>query len=245
MKKTLMVAGVLVGFSSSFADTYIVPPDIDLYKAKTDQTFFDLYQNPKSVLSKSVLGANFGAIATPGKLTNSTTILKVKQANTQGMAVMEGTAVDVTAGNIHVRLLANREGELSVIPLSGERVVGDWVVKTTYGSPWCSASSKYGCTTEKRIGNRELLNAVTGEYRAYAFEESRSRGCSKYGCGSFGNWQFAGNIRLVKQAVIDLKTAIAKGQGGASVLGAVNTYYHPILTEEQLEKEHSTGGKYG
>ncbi|GEM_PF-2192524 len=246
MKRTLMVAGVLVGLSSSFGETYIVPPDIDLYKAKTDQTFFDLYQNPKSVFSKSVLGANFQAIATSGKLTNSTTILKVKQANTQGMAIMEGTSVDVTAGNIHVRLSANREGELSITPLSGEQVVGDWVIKTTYGSPWCSASSKYGCTTEKRLGNRELLNAVTGEYRAYSFEETRSRSCSKYGCGSYGDWKFAGNVKLVKQAIIDLKSAIVKGEGGAEVLGAVPTKYNPILTEEQLEQEHtSIGGKYG
>jgi len=245
MRKVLMTAGVIVGLSPSFADTYIVPPDIDLYKAKTDQAFYDLYQNPKSVLSKSVMGVDFGAIATPSKLSNSTNILKVKQANTQGMSIMEGTSVDISVGNIRVRLYANKKGELELVPLSGEQVTGDWVVKTTYGKSWCASSSKYGCTTEKRLGNKELLNAVTGEYRVYSFEETRSRSCSKYGCSSFGNWKFAGNVKLVKHAVLDLKGIVKNGRGSFSALGDVSTYYKPIITETQIEEHIHSGGKYG
>jgi len=38
----------------AFAEVYIVPPDIDRYKQKTDQVFYDMYQNPNSAIRKGI-----------------------------------------------------------------------------------------------------------------------------------------------------------------------------------------------
>ena len=52
MKKLTVLGLSLAGIA--LAEVYIVPPDIDRYKQKTDQVFYDMYQNPNSAIRRGI-----------------------------------------------------------------------------------------------------------------------------------------------------------------------------------------------
>lgn len=72
MKRVVPLGLGLAGVA--LAEVYVVDPSIDQYKQKTDQSFYDMYQNPQSIIAQAMQGRNwfnFNAISTDQRLTNT------------------------------------------------------------------------------------------------------------------------------------------------------------------------------
>ena len=93
--KKLTIPVLTVGMAvTSYSAVYIAPADIDSYKQKTDQSFYDLYQNPNSPIAKGVNPAlkNFtNNISTKNKIAIGDTIIKVTQGVVQGEMIKNNT----------------------------------------------------------------------------------------------------------------------------------------------------------
>jgi len=235
----LTVAGFMgtVGASAiAQGATYIVPPDIDQYKQKTDQTYQDMYQNENSALGKTVRKADTGkysqasrlrSIATPNAIVrNSTVLVKSTQANIQGVAVPEGTKLRIYI-NGRPFVVTYRGDSVPVISgdrkyIRGNVIAFDGSYTKPIGGITCTHSGKYGCDTQERRVENDYLNVVTGEYTKVITKQRRS--CSnygKYGCGSWNSWKDDGIISIQKQ-VVDLASPAINGR--SVFLGDVRVY---------------------
>jgi len=217
--------------------TYIVPPDIDQYKQKTDQTYQDMYQNENSALGKTVKKADTGkysqanrlrSIATPNAIVKDSTVLaKSTQANIQGVSVPEGTKLRVYV-NGRSFVITYKGDSSPVIDgdsryIRGNIIAFDGSYAKPIGGITCTHSGKYGCDAQERRAENDYLNVVTGEYTKVITKQSRS--CSnygKYGCRSWGSWSDNGIVSIQKR-VVDLASSAIKGQS-VSLGGDVRAY---------------------
>ena len=63
MKTKKIVSLGLAGLTGvALGEVYIVDPSIDQYKQKTDQAFYDLYQNTRNIVSKGIRKENEGVV---------------------------------------------------------------------------------------------------------------------------------------------------------------------------------------
>ena len=93
LRKMAVFAGI-TGTTIANGAVYIAPADIDTYKQKTDQSFYDMYQNPNSPIAK---GANptlkglVNNVKTGNKIAVGNTIGKIIQGSVQGAPIKIGT----------------------------------------------------------------------------------------------------------------------------------------------------------
>ena len=196
MKKRALVFMGIAGATIAKGAVYIAPADIDTYKQKTDQTFYDMYQNPNSPIAK---GANpalknlFANIKTGDKLAYGSTIGKVVQGNVQGTPIKPGTVahgyiegigtltfeVD-DQGNVRVygpytnssHTQAVREGS-NAIPLSGVRCAATRQIN--FGK-----MSATECTEYERSALEEVFDITTGTLTQRYVTERAPGICSEH-----------------------------------------------------------------
>ena len=258
------VALTLVGFvagvglaKNAYGAVYVLPPDIDQYKQKTDQAYTDLYKNPNSPITQGITAEDREKLE---QMSTPNAILKegadIKKANTavvQGKAVADGTTLELniagsstgkySAGGGKVVLKAE-QGEWKVVQCSGLECqsLGTWVkMNRQIQAPRCESSSKYGCTKEGRVVQEIYLNAFTGDLKTVDQHEVRTRSCSKYGCGAWGAWAVDKTLKY-REGAINLQKAVADGVVQLNV--PIYTSANVLMSEASVLGGGSSGGKY-
>ena len=94
MKKRVIAFAGITSATIAQGAVYIAPADIDTYKQKTDQNFYDMYQNPNSPIAKGAnptLKSLVNNVKTGNKIAYGNTIGKVIQGSVQGTPIKVGT----------------------------------------------------------------------------------------------------------------------------------------------------------
>jgi len=121
MKKTIMklsVIALLAGVAN--ATIYVSPPDIDAYKKKTDQTFYDMYQNKNSVIAQganSKLKGYVNNIKTSNRMFEGDTLMAVSQGYIQGTSIKPGTSGVVRVFGYRFKIGVDNTGSIKVTPI--------------------------------------------------------------------------------------------------------------------------------
>ena len=216
---TGFTVATLVGGIANIANAtvYVVPPDIDQYKQKTDQTYTDLYKNPQSPIRRGITEQSLqklDTLPTPNAiLQNGADIKKSADAVVQGKTVAEGTELKVVIDGTTINMVA-QNGEWKVQSCYGSgscTQLGTWVKVEKNLSGWsCVYSGKYGCEKEQKNVRQELFNAFTGEVKVVDQKEQRTRSCSKYGCSAWSSPQVVQTLRY-QEGAVDIAQAITNG----------------------------------
>jgi hypothetical protein len=239
MKKTVLGLTLVGGIAS--ASVYVVPPDIDAYKQKTDQAYTDLYKNEQSPIANGITSNDLNrlnAIGTPNAvLQRGADIRKALSATVQGTTVAEGTHLRLSLAGNYIDLIA-QNGSWKVASCDGSwkcTTLGTWVkMEREYGHH-CVSSSKYGCTKEGKNAQQVFVNGATGELKNVDQYLERTRSCSKYGCNSWSEWKIVKTNRY-QEGAINLQKAIRDGVVQLDV--PINTSLYPIDTEEDVLGKH-------
>ena len=209
---TLIATGVLVGGGAK-AGVYIVPSDIDQFKQKTDQTFYDMYQNQNSAIGKSVNpNAKYitDSVNTSQRVMEGYTIPKVKGVATQGTAITSGATLDLSLIGKRFRVVYTDDG-VKVIRFSNDLdVKGSLVKAKSHSNIRCVSSGKYGCTKQSAIGYDYTLDVTTGVVTATKAKEQRTRSCGKWGCSQWSDF-YSTDVVSSGQTVVNL-LELAKGK---------------------------------
>jgi len=239
MKKVALGLTLVGGIAS--ATVYVVPPDIDQYKQKTDQAYTDLYKNEQSPIANGITADDLqklNAIGTPNAvLQRGANIKKALSATVQGTTVADGTHLRLNLAGNYIDLVA-QNGVWEVASCSGSwqcKTLGTWVkMERDYGQR-CVSSSKYGCTKEGKNEQQVFLNGATGELKMVDQYLERTRGCSKYGCGSWSDWRLVKTNRY-QEGAINLQRAIKDGIAQLNV--PIFTKLLPVNTEDDILGKH-------
>lgn len=218
MKKIALgvaLAGIGVAGTAQGA-VYIAPPDVDQYKQKTDQSFYDLYQNPNSPMNVNPQAKRYlNNFSTDQKALEGYVLPSLRGAFIQGAHIPRGEATVVIAG-VPFYLRTGDNGEIFVQrrggPFRAKRGLSGFAeVSKPLGKPKCVSGGKFGCT-EKRLKQRDIyFNAVSGDYLVRDSELRQTRSCGKYGCSG---WSIPSFVRLldVKKGNVPIATAIKEGR---------------------------------
>ena len=207
-KKTKVVTGILVSAVTSSmlsGAVYIVPSDIDQYKQKTDQSFYDMYQNHDSVIANGVNGqmkAFTDAIDTSSKIATGATVNRVGQTNVAGVPVKGGTKGSFTF-NGHkytINIAKNGEPSLSGYLADGK---GHIAMKGTHAiSPrgtYVASSGKYDMV-KQRYADEVFFDLPTGTLTKTTVAQQRSwHNNGKYGWQPVNNWHTTNLVNIDKQ----------------------------------------------
>jgi hypothetical protein len=159
---------------------YIAPPDIDSYKQKTDQNFYDMYQNPDSAIAKGanpILKKFTNNISTKNKMAYGSTITKTVQGAVQGTMIKAGTqtvynipglgkyvfTVD-PMGNVKIYGAYTTPNHTAVIRegINAQPVGGVWCSRSTSVSFGKGSATK--CLTYRRNAIEKNFDLITGKY---------------------------------------------------------------------------------
>ncbi len=215
------VAG-MAGMGTALAGTYIVPTDIDQYKQKTDQTYYDLYKNPNSThgkLKKKLSGnrevQKLQSIGTPNVIsTNNPLVKKSADATAGGVTVADGTAVRVNIAGKRFTIKYTSDG-IQIYGnsryIKGKNIVIEGDDAIPQGGTRCVSGGKYGCELRERTVAEIYFNPVSGLVTQNIEKQRKSYKCGKYGCSPTSGWR---DVALVKssQYSIDLARVALKGQ---------------------------------
>ncbi len=247
------VAG-MAGVGTAMAGTYIVPTDIDQYKQKTDQVFFDTYKNPNSThgkLKKKLWNNSevrkLQAIGTPNVITaNNPLVKKSADASAGGISVADGTRIELNINNSKYSITYTSDG-VRIQKVYGKGVArgniiafeGDSAIQK--GKTRCVSRGKYGCTLRERTAVETYVNVISGEITQNVVKQRRNYNCSKYGCSATSNWY---DVALVKstQTGLDIAKAALTGRG---VGINSNGVYVGASVDVSDPTALQTGGKYG
>ena len=246
MASGVVTAGVLATLALSGteakAGVYIVPPDIDQYKAKTDQTFYDIYQNQDSAIGKSVnpnAKSIVNSVNTGQRMMEGYTVPKVKSSNVQGISVISGTETQLYLAGKAFRVKYTDTG-VKVIPQSGGLKVKGTVVSTTKTvTQQCASGGKYGCT---ELWERDVdysFDSTSGIATATVVDRKRNRNCGKWGCTP---WSSPKDINVVstKQEAINLANLVTGRTNRDIASGLMSA--QKIVSETDIARGY---GKYG
>lgn len=230
---SLVAAGILAGAAK--AGVYIVPPDIDQYKQKTDQTFYDMYQNQNSAIGKSVnpnAKPFLDSVNTGQRMVEGYTIPKVKGISIQGTTITSGTTLNLSLAGKRFQVKYTEDG-VFVRPIDGGlRVKGSLVQKEDIGRTWCYMGGKYGCTVQRGVATDYSLNVVDGVVDVATVLKERTRSCGKWGCSGWSGFRDVQVISNKKDTVNLL--ALAKGEVWNDVAHAVRA--NTTLSEKQIDR---------
>lgn len=248
-KLATIVGGTVAGLTSvgtAFAGTYIVPTDIDQYKQKTDQTYYDLYKNPNSThgkLKNKLRGDRnvnrLESIGTPNVITtNNPLVKKSADATAGGVTLADGTAVRVSiAGRTFtikytsdgIRIYGNSRY------IKGNNIVFEGNDAIPQGRVTCVNSGKYGCELRERTATEIYFNPVSGLVTQNIERQRQHFNCGKYGCSATSGWQ---DVALVKSSQYSIDIAKVALKGNAQRTGLVSV--SPNTTDLSALQ-----GKYG
>ncbi|MBX6424119.1 hypothetical protein [Thermosulfurimonas sp. F29] len=241
------------------AGVYIVPPDIDQYKQKTDQAFYDLYQNPNSAVAKgarridaptdpggTTLRNVVDAMPTDQRLLDGYTIPDVVQTTLDSaQAPAIGQSWTFRIGNYSYRVWVDQVGRVHI---SGPGARNDIVQLTgnlaiPASRSRCVASSKYGCVRFSRVASEVYYNPSTGVFTIALGDQTGTRSCSKYGCSPI-RWQAVSNVRRVINDKVSLADA-ARGRLNRT-LSRQASLVRAMVYPSHMSTGINTGiGKYG
>ncbi len=203
--KTKVVTGILVGAVTSSVlsgAVYIVPADIDQYKQKTDQSFYDMYQNPDSVIANGV-NANMkrftNNVDTSSKIASGATINRVGQTNVAGVPVKGGTKGSfVLEGHRYtINIAKNGKPSLSGYLADGK---GHIVMKGTNataqrGTHW-TVNGKYA-EVAQRNADEIFFDLPTGTLTKTTVLQQRTwHRNGKYGWAPSNNWHAINTLNV-------------------------------------------------
>ena len=247
----LAIATLMGGLAN--ATVYVVPPDIDQYKQKTDQAYIDLYKNPKSPIKRGITEESLkklDALGTPNAiLQNGADIRKSADAVVQGKTVADGTEISINLDGTPITLKADN-GEWKVVSCGGWSggkygsggsctQLGTWIkVQKDLGGWTCEQNSKYGCTKQVKTVRQEFFNSFTGKVKVVDQKMAETRSCSKYGCGAWSS-PFVDQTLKYLEGGVNLQKAISDGITQLSVPIATNV--SPLKTEMMILGKN---GKY-
>jgi hypothetical protein len=245
--KILTGVGVSIlmgGFAN--ATVYVVPPDIDQYKQKTDEAYLDLYKNPQSPIRRGITKDDLdklGSLATPNAIIKEgADIKKTADAVVQGKTVADGTELSLNIGGTSVRLKAEN-GAWRIEDCSGNSCtwLGTWLkIEEPLGDWKCTSNGKYGCTKQVKPIKDVFVNTFTGEVKVVEQTKERFYSCGKYGCSLSGEDT---KTDYYNEGAIDLQRAITDGVVNIDV-PELRVYANPYLTEQDMNID-TQGGKYG
>lgn len=196
-----------VASMSLMGTVYVVPADIDNYKAKTDQTFYDMYQNSNSVIANGVdpqLRSQLQNMDTSDKLATGSTINRVGQASVAGSPVKGGTTGGFTLLGHHYNVAVNKQGDTTLNGYCADgksRIIIKGGNALNPSGTRCIASGKYGCSSYARTAEDAYFDLPTGTLSTSVVNQSRDYSCGKYGCHPTNNWHTTNVVRLDRQKV--------------------------------------------
>jgi len=253
---SIIASGVLAGAPVN-AGVYLVPSDIDAYKQKTDQTFYDLYKNPTSAFRRNlprVTGSlrrsldRLVNVSTPNALlTFNPLVMKSAQSSVQGAPVVAGSTVYITVGGRRYQVVYDENGA-SIRPVNfrdfshikGTMIYYAGNSALNPSGSHCVSGGKYGCTRVQRVATELYFNVVTGDLVQNVVKQERTRSCSKYGCSAWGSWQTVSLLRS-ERSNVDIKSVALNGRyrsgSGLSL--------RPIRADWSIINNAGYGSKYG
>ncbi len=224
----LVASAVMVGSAQSAV--YIAPSDIDQYKQKTDQTFFDMYQNRNSAIGKSVnpnAKLFFASIGTGQRMAEGYTVPVIKQPVSQGRTFLEGTQLRVTFAGKPLTIIYTSDGVR--LKGTGIQVKGSSAIVQQKGKSYITSRGKYGATGMKALMTEYVFDTSTGVVSRLDYWQFYSRNCGKWGCSAWVPRNRA--IQNYDKKIIDL-IALAKGRTTQDVVSSLTAY--KVVDETQL-----------
>lgn len=231
--KVLTILASAVLFGSAHSAVYVVPSDIDQYKQKTDQSFYDMYQNPNSALGKSVnpnAKPYTDTISTNQRIMEGYTVPFIKQPSAQGSSVIDGTTINASILGKPITINYTKDG----IQISGSdvSVKGSVVEAYQHLRDGDYSGGKYGTTDFNRYMRKALFDASTGIITVIDYRDHYHRDCGKYGCTDY---QKTGSEFLsADQQAINLH-ALVKGNWQQDLASYASVY------KNKSEKELTAG----
>jgi hypothetical protein len=236
MTKGIVLSAVATAMLSGAV--YIVPADIDGYKAKSDQTFYDMYQNDESVIANGVSGQMqtiTSNVDTSSKMATGDTINRVGQTNIAGTPVKGGTSGSFTLAGKTYKVDIDKDGTPS---LTGYLADGNGHIlykgkdAVDARSNNCASSGKYGCTVRTRVASEIYFDLPTGTLSTNTVSQKRNYSCGKYGCNPANNWYTTNT------------THVDKKQLGLAELLSNNDISQRNIKTTPVTYSNDTDGKY-
>ena len=230
-----------VASMSLMGAVYVVPSDIDNYKAKTDQSFYDMYQNNDSVIANGVNSAikgQLGNMDTSGKLATGSTINRVGQASVAGSPVKGGTTGGFTLYEKRYNVTIDKQGNTTLSGYGADGKARVMIKDDKALSPrgkHCTATGKYGCSTYARTANEVYFDLPTGTLSTSIVSQTRNYACGKYGCNPTNNWHTTNVVKLDRQKVDILDILNNK---------EIQTRSYKITPMQNTVAQSSGNGKY-
>jgi len=208
MKSNKIATGVLVSAVTSMTlagAVYIVPNDIDSYKTKTDQSFYDMYQNKNSVIANganSQLTTLTDNVDTSNRIASGSTLNRVGQTNVAGVPVKGGTKGSFTLNGKTYNISIEKDGDPSLtgyladgkghISLKGNNAIN----ARGYG---IASAGKYSMV-KSRVVDEVYFDLPTGTLTTTASRQERSYVLQgKYGWAPTNNWHTTSIININKK----------------------------------------------
>ncbi len=216
MKGKVVPLGLgLVGVA--LAEVYVVDPSIDQYKQKTDQSFYDLYQNPQNIVARAIQRQNpsfpFNSFSTDQRLTSTQLntlplITDMNSSSGPGLSVMGGKQVrwcyayHPDGRSIYFQFEVDDDGN----PKSQDvRAWGSYqyrygwnsfrIYGTAVGIGWntgsvrCVATCGGGCVRQRKGVRKLVLDTACRNTAVYRTEYERRRRCWRCGKSTcYGSW---------------------------------------------------------
>jgi len=194
MKKTVTIAiGASIVATPLLATVYVAPADIDAYKRKTDQSFYDLYQNPNSAIAQGINPAlkNYvNNIKTTNKFAVGDTINKVVVGVVQGNTIKKGTQTSVYIPELGTYLLSvDNTGNVTIsgrYALDGKSVIREGKNAIPLSNPVCSKKTTHhigkfapvSCDAYRRTVKEINFNVITGQLVQRIVEQETPSKCT-------------------------------------------------------------------
>jgi len=204
-RKPLAVAIVTVAAAkAALGAIYIAPADIDTYKQKTDQSFYDLYQNPESVVkSNPNMQGYTAAIETGQRLFEGQTIQSIAQASIMGSPIKGGTTARINLAGRPYTIAVDDSGKVYMngYKANKSQVRLNGVDAKPVSSVTCVANGKYGCSQQSRTAQEIYFDASSGILTQANVNQLRNQSCGKYGCSPTSSWTTSNLLRMDRSPV--------------------------------------------
>jgi len=202
-----IAAGTLVSAVASMSlmgAVYIVPNDIDSYKTKTDQSFYDMYQNRDSVIATGAnekLTALTDNIDTSNRIASGSTLNRVGQTNVAGVPVKGGTKGSFVLNGKRYTVTIDKDGDPRLTGYLADGK-GHIALKGTNAikarNEVVVSAGKYDMI-KSRVVDEVYFDLPTGTLTTSAVKQQRSYKQGKYGWIPTNQWHAVNIININKK----------------------------------------------
>ena len=248
MNKAVKIAtGIGLVATPLLSAVYIAPADIDSYKQKTDQSFYDLYQNQDSAVAKGINPAlkNYvNNIKTDNKLIIGDTICKPVVGFLQGEGIKAGTKTSVYIPDLGTYLLSVDEtGKVTIDGIyvsKGKVVIREGKDAIALSSPVCAKSTTHqigrftpkSCDMYRRLAKEINFDVVTGKLIQRIVEQQTPSTCTLhtgkysayYNCSPQNKWSDT-EVKAENVSVINIADLLKNKQEAiAEIRNTINNF---------------------